>query len=174
MLTLNVAFDQNQTAPVLAAVGVSDASHAGDAGDARRAPKIWTMLGCALVLGLTLVNARAEWAELDKDEDVTHLWDKQAVKAVHVSRYVWTLSDLSKASKTVNGDTYQSEMTRWRLYCVNDTFVKLSVSMFEKPLGKGREVYTTDEQEWKTKEFPIRPNTYLAALKKQVCQNANS
>ena len=57
---------------------------------------------------------------------------------------------------------------------MNDTFVKLSVSMFEKPLGKGREVYTADEQEWKTKEFPIRPNTYLAALKKQVCQNANS
>jgi hypothetical protein len=129
---------------------------------------------CALALGSSVLVARADWAELDKDDDVTHLWDKQAVKAVHVSRYVWTLSDLSKAGKTVNGESYQSEMTRWRLYCMNDTFVKLSVSMFEKPLGKGREVYTADEQEWKTKEFPIRPNTYLAALKKQVCQNANS
>jgi hypothetical protein len=131
-------------------------------------------LAVALLLGWSILDAQAEWAELDKDEDVTHLWDKQAVKAVHVSRYVWTLSDLSKASKTIYGDSYQSEMTRWRLYCVNDTFVKLSVSMFEKPLGKGREVFSSDEQEWKTKEYPIRPNTYLATLKKQVCQNANS
>ena len=128
---------------------------------------------CALVLGSPFLSAQADWAELDKDEDVTHLWDKEAVKAVHVSRYVWTLANLSKASSTVNGDSYQSQMTRWRLYCVNDTFVKLSVSMFEKPLGKGKEVFTTDEQEWKTKEYPIRPNTYLATLKKQVCQNAS-
>jgi len=112
----------------------------------------------------------AEWQEIDKDEDVTHLWDKEAVKSVHVSRYVWTLSDYAKAAKTYKGDTFQSEMVRWRLYCKNDTFVRLSASYFDKPLGKGKEVMSIDEQEWKTKEYPIRPNTYLATLKKQVCQ----
>ncbi len=157
---------------VVKLVSASSPALAGRTGHAR--PRVLPSLLGALVLGAAVLSARAEWAELDKDEDVTHLWDKQAVKAVHVSRYVWTLSDLSKASKTVNGETYQSEMTRWRLYCVNDTFVKLSVSMFEKPLGKGKEVFTADEQEWKTKEYPIRPQTYLATLKKQVCQNANS
>ncbi len=157
---------------VVKRLSASSPTLAAQSGSARL--RVRPSLLCALVLGAVIFGARAEWAELDKDEDVTHLWDKQAVKAVHVSRYVWTLSDLSKASKTVNGDTYQSEMTRWRLYCVNDTFVKLSVSMFEKPLGKGKEVFTADEQEWKTKEYPIRPQTYLATLKKQVCQNANS
>ena len=157
---------------VVKLVSASSPALAGRTGHAR--PRVLPSLLGALILGAAVLSARAEWAELDKDEDVTHLWDKQAVKAVHVSRYVWTLSDLSKASKTVNGETYQSEMTRWRLYCVNDTFVKLSVSMFEKPLGKGKEVFTADEQEWKTKEYPIRPQTYLATLKKQVCQNANS
>jgi hypothetical protein len=128
----------------------------------------------ALLLSLWLLvfagPTWAEWQEIDKDEDVTHLWDKEAVKAVHVSRYVWTLSDYAKAAKTYKGDTFQSEMVRWRLYCKNDTFVRLSASYFDKPLGKGREVMSIDEQEWKTKEYPIRPNTYLAALKKQVCQ----
>ena len=157
---------------VVKLVSASSPALAGRTGHAR--PRVLPSLLGALILGAAVLSARAEWAELDKDEDVTHLWDKQAVKAVHVSRYVWTLSDLSKASKTVNGETYQSEMTRWRLYCVNDTFVKLSVSMFEKPLGKGKEVFTADEQVWKTKEDPIRPQTYLATLKKQVCQNANS
>ncbi len=124
---------------------------------------------CVCLIGFVGAS-NAEWAEIDKDEDVTHLWDKEAVKAVHVSRYVWTLSDYAKAGKTFKGDTFQSEMVRWRLYCKNDTFVRLSSSYFDKPLGKGKEVMSLDEQEWKTKEFPIRPNTYLAALKKQVCQ----
>jgi hypothetical protein len=123
-------------------------------------------LSCLFFVG----TSHAEWAEIDKDEDVTHLWDKEAVKSVHVSRYVWTLSDYAKAGKTYKGDTFQSEMVRWRLYCKNDTFVRLSASYFDKPLGKGKEVMSSDEQEWKTKEFPIRPNTYLAILKKQVCQ----
>ena len=124
---------------------------------------------CVCLIGFVGAS-NAEWAEIDKDEDVTHLWDKEAVKAVHVSRYVWTLSDYAKAGKTFKGDTFQSEMVRGRLSCKNVTFVRLSSSYFDKPLGKGKEVMSLDEQEWKTKEFPIRPNTYLAALKKQVCQ----
>ena len=105
--------------------------------------KVW-VLCCALWMPLQSVHA--EWTEIDKDDDVTHMWDKEAVKAVHVSRYVWTLSDYSKAAKTPGGDSYQSQMTRWRLYCKNDTFVRLSVSFFEKPLGKGKEVLAMDDQ----------------------------
>lgn len=30
--------------------------------------------------------ARAEWAELMKDEEITYVWDKDSVRAVHVSR----------------------------------------------------------------------------------------
>ncbi len=74
--------------------------------------KAWVL--CA-ALWLPLQHAHAEWTEIDKDDDVTHMWDKEAVKAVHVSRYVWTLSDYSKSAKTPGGDSYQSQMTRWRL-----------------------------------------------------------
>jgi hypothetical protein len=126
----------------------------------------------ALCLPMGLVHA--EWTEIDKDEDVTHLWDKEAVKVVHVSRYVWTLTDYSKSAKTPGGESYQSQMTRWRLYCKNDTFVRLSVSFFEKPLGKGKEVLAVDDQEWKNHEYAIRPNTFLASLRKEVCQEKSS
>jgi hypothetical protein len=30
-------------------------------------------------------------------------------------------------------------------------------------------VSADDVQEWRPREYPIRPNTYLAALKKEVC-----
>lgn len=138
-----------------------------------------TSLGKALlvgVLGAVLSGwsqvALAEWAELDKDDDTSYFWDKNSVKAVHVSRYAWTLMDLAKATKGPNGENYQSAMTRWRVYCKTDMAVKLSVSYYNKPQGKGREVAAQDEQEWRTKEAPIRPGTYLAVLKKEICDSA--
>jgi len=36
-------------------------------------------------------------------------------------------------------------------------------------MGKGKEVSTEDLQEWRNRETPIRPNTYMSALKKEVC-----
>ena len=60
-------------------------------------------------------------------------------------------------------------MTRWRMYCKTDMVVKLSVSYFEKPMGKGKEVAAEDAPEFRLREAPIRPNTYLASLKKEVC-----
>ena len=125
----------------------------------------------ALLLALA-PGAQAEWAELEKDDETSYFWDKNSVKAVHVSRYVWTLMDLNKATKAPNGENYQSAMTRWRVYCKTDMAVKLSVSYFNKPQGKGREVATQDDQEWRTKEAPIRPGTYLALLKKEICDSA--
>jgi hypothetical protein len=125
----------------------------------------------ALLLALA-PGAQAEWAELEKDDETSYFWDKNSVKAVHVSRYAWTLMDLSKATKAPNGENYQSAMTRWRVYCKTDMAVKLSVSYFNKPQGKGREVATQDDQEWRTKEAPIRPGTYLALLKKEICDSA--
>ena len=78
----------------------------------------------ALVLCLSCLcfvgTSHAEWAEIDKDEDVTHLWDKEAVKSVHVSRYVWTLSDYAKAGKTYKGDTFS---LRW---CVGACIAKMT------------------------------------------------
>jgi hypothetical protein len=51
--------------------------------------------------------------------------------------------------------------------------VRLSVSYYDKAMGKGKEVAADDLQEWRNREAPIRPNTYMAALKKEVC-SANS
>jgi len=80
----------------------------------------------ALLLALA-PGAQAEWAELEKDDETSYFWDKNSVKAVHVSRYAWTLMDLNKATKAPNGENYQSAMTRWRVYCKTDMAVKLSV-----------------------------------------------
>ncbi len=113
--------------------------------------------------------ASAEWSELVKEEEATYYFDKEAVMPVHVSRYAWVLTDLPKAEKTPTGETYKSMMLRVRMYCKNDTVVRLSVSYFDKQMGKGKEVASDDVHEWRPREYPIRPNTYLAALKKEVC-----
>jgi hypothetical protein len=115
--------------------------------------------------------ASAEWSELIKEEDVTYYFDKEAVMPVHVSRYAWVLTDLPKGEKTPSGENYKSMMLRVRMYCKNDTVVRLSVSYFDKQMGKGKEVASDDVHEWRPREYPIRPNTYLAALKKEVCGN---
>jgi hypothetical protein len=106
---------------------------------------------------------------LVKDEDVTYYYDKEAVMPVHVSRYAWVLTDLPKGDKTPSGENYKSMMLRVRMYCKNDTVVRLAVSYFDKQMGKGKEVASDDVHEFRPREYPIRPNTYLAALKKEVC-----
>lgn len=113
--------------------------------------------------------ASAEWSELVKDDEATYYFDKEAVMPVHVSRYAWVLTDLPKGDKTPTGENYKSMMLRVRMYCKNDTVVRLSVSYFDKQMGKGKEVSADDVHEWRPREYPIRPNTYLAALKKEVC-----
>jgi len=113
--------------------------------------------------------ASAEWSELVKEEEATYYFDKEAVMPVHVSRFAWVLTDLPKAEKTPTGESYKSMMLRVRMYCKNDTVVRLSVSYFDKQMGKGKEVASDDVHEWRPREYPIRPNTYLAALKKEVC-----
>ena len=130
----------------------------------------------ALVLASLMVwagPASAEWSELLKDEDVSYYYDKEAVQPVHVSRYAWVLTDLPKNDKTPNGESYKSMMMRVRMYCKTDMVVRLSVSYYDKSMGKGKEVAADDLQEWRNREAPIRPNTYMAALKKEVC-SANS
>jgi hypothetical protein len=113
--------------------------------------------------------AAAEWSELVKEEEATYYFDKEAVMPVHVSRYAWVLTDLPKGEKTPTGENYKSMMLRVRIYCKNDTVVRLSVSYFDKQMGKGKEVASDDVHEWRPREYPIRPNTYMAALKKEVC-----
>jgi hypothetical protein len=116
-------------------------------------------------------SAHADWTELDKSDDVTYYWDKDSVKAVHVTRYAWTLADLPKSSQAPTGDDYQSLLTRWRVHCKTDMFIKISESYYDKPKGKGREVASLDDPEWRIGERPIRPGTYVAVLKKQLCSN---
>jgi hypothetical protein len=116
--------------------------------------------------------ASAEWSELVKEDEATYYFDKEAVMPVHVSRFAWVLTDLPKAEKTPTGENYKSMMLRVRMYCKNDTVVRLSVSYFDKQMGKGKEVSSDDVQEWRPREYPIRPNTYLAALKKEVCSSS--
>jgi hypothetical protein len=155
--------------------------------DAAKVMKSWTTVFSFLNAGIgrTLVRlivclavcvastAQAEWVELEKDDDIAHFWDKESVRRIHVTRYVWTLTELPKAIKGPSGDNYQSTMTRWRVHCKTDMFVRLSVSYFEKPQGKGREVTAQDDQEWRSREAPIRPGTYLALLKKELCDSAS-
>jgi hypothetical protein len=113
--------------------------------------------------------ASAQWSELVKDDDITYYFDKEAVMPVHVSRYAWVLTDLPKGDKTPSGENYKSMMLRVRMYCKNDTVVRLSVSYFDKQMGKGKEVASDDVAEFRPREYPIRPNTYMAALKKEIC-----
>jgi len=113
--------------------------------------------------------AHADWTELDKSDEITYYWDKESVKAIHVTRYAWTLADLSKTSQAPTGEDYQSLLTRWRVHCKTDMFIKISESYFDKPKGKGREVAALDDPEWRIGEKPIRPGTYVSALKKQLC-----
>jgi hypothetical protein len=84
--------------------------------------------------------ASAEWSELVKEDEATYYFDKEAVMPVHVSRFAWVLTDLPKAEKTPTGENYKSMMLRVRMYCKNDTVVRLSVSYFDKQMGKGKEV----------------------------------
>lgn len=114
-------------------------------------------------------TAHAEWADLMKDDDISHLWDKETMRVQSVSRMVWTMTNLGKSAKAPNGEDYQSSMARWRIQCKTDSFVKLSESFFAKPEGKGREVAFYETADWRPRDAAIRPGTYLALLKKQVC-----
>lgn len=114
--------------------------------------------------------ARAEWSELAKEPEAQYFFDKEAVMPVHVSRYAWVLTNLAKAEITPTGEPYASYMIRLRVYCKTDMVARLSISYFDKAMGKGKEVSTEDLQEWRNRETPIRPNTYMSALKKEVCQ----
>jgi len=123
---------------------------------------------------LAISSVQAEWTELDKNEDAAYFWDKESVKAIHVTRYAWTLTDLPKSTKGPTGDDYQSLLTRWRVHCKTDMFIKISESYYDKPQGKGKEVASFDDPEWRIGERPIRPGTYVAILKKELCSNPGS
>lgn len=123
----------------------------------------------ALGIALAAMPVRADWQELLKEEQTAYYFDKSSVMPVHVSRYAWTLVDLGKGDKAPNGESYKSAMVRWRMYCKTDMVVPLSVSFFDQAMGKGKEVDRDDVHEWRMRETPIRPNTYLAALKKEIC-----
>ena len=83
---------------------------------------IYALLACTFY-GAT--PACAEWSELLKEEEATYFYDKEAIKAVHVTRFAWTLIDLPKAAKSPFGDNYQSAMSRFRVHCKLDTFSKV-------------------------------------------------
>lgn len=130
---------------------------------------VWCLLGAAVG------NVQAEWAELMKDDDITYVWDKDSVRAVHVSRIAWTMTLVTaKGVKAPNGEEYQSSMARWRINCKTDSFVKLSESFYAKPDGKGREVAFYESADWRPRDAAIRPGSYLSLLKKQICTNADS
>jgi|688.fasta_scaffold32727_4 hypothetical protein len=117
--------------------------------------------------------AQAEWAELMKDDDITYVWDKDSVRAVHVSRIAWTMTNLTaKGVKAPNGEEYLSSMARWRINCKTDSFIKLSESFYAKADGKGREVAFYEAADWRPRDAAIRPGSYLSLLKKQICTSA--
>ena len=119
--------------------------------------------------------ARAEWAELMKDEEITYVWDKDSVRAVHVSRIAWTMTNNpAKGVKAPHGEEYQSSMARWRINCKTDSFIKLSESYYAKLDGKGREVAFYEAADWRPRDAAIRPGSYLSLLKKQICTSADA
>jgi hypothetical protein len=124
---------------------------------------------CAILLSVCIFSAHAEWAELMKDDDISYAWDKESVRVQSVSRMAWTLTNLGKPAKAPNGEDYQSSMARWRIQCKTDSFVKLSESYFARPEGKGREVAFYETADWRPRDAAIRPGSYLALLKKQIC-----
>jgi hypothetical protein len=124
---------------------------------------------------LAVGSVHAEWAELMKDDDITYVWDKDSVRAVHVSRIAWTMTIVTaKGVKAPNGEEYQSSMARWRINCKTDSFIKLSESFYAKPDGKGREVAFYEAADWRPRDAAIRPGSYLSLLKKQICTSAES
>ncbi|MEY3525510.1 MAG: hypothetical protein RIR92_1575 [Pseudomonadota bacterium] len=125
--------------------------------------------------GMAVSSAHAEWTELMKDDDITYVWDKASVRAVHVSRIAWTMTILTaKGVKAPNGEEYQSSMARWRVNCKTDSFIKLSESFYAKADGKGREVAFYEAADWRPRDAAIRPGSYLSLLKKQICTSAQS
>ena len=134
--------------------------------------KLFSLLRWNLLLSICMATAsvaHAEWAELLKDEDITYAWDNETVRSVHIHRYAWTMTNLGKATKAPNGEDYQSSMARWRIHCKTDSFIKLSESFYARTEGKGREVAFYEAADWRPRDAAIRPGSYLALLKKQVC-----
>lgn len=131
-------------------------------------PFSFSRLAC-LVLLLLSPWVHAEWDELMKDDEVFYGWDKDSVQNQHVSRLVWTITNLTSSTKLGSGADYQSILTRYRINCKTDTFLKLSESIYERPDGKGKEVFTVDNSERRPNDTAIRPGTHIALLKKQIC-----
>jgi hypothetical protein len=128
----------------------------------------FSRLACTALL-LVSPWVHAEWGELIKDDEVFYGWDKDSVQNVHVSRLVWTITNLTSSTKLGSGADFQSILTRYRINCKTDTFLKLSESIYERPDGKGKEVFTVDKPEWRPNDTAIRPGTHIALLKKQIC-----
>ena len=118
--------------------------------------------------------AHAEWGELTKDDEVFYGWDKDSVQYIHVSRLVWAITNLSSPTKLNNGADFQSILTRYRINCKTDMFLKLSESIYERPDGKGRELSTIDKPDWRPNDSAIRPGTHIAHLKKQICAHTQT
>jgi hypothetical protein len=131
-------------------------------------PFSFSRLACTALL-LVSPWVHAEWGELIKDDEVFYGWDKDSVQNVHVSRLVWTITNLTSSTKLGSGADFQSILTRYRINCKTDTFLKLSESIYERPDGKGKEVFTVDKPEWRPNDTAIRPGTHIALLKKQIC-----
>jgi hypothetical protein len=122
-----------------------------------------------------VLPARAEWAELMKDDDITYVWDKDSVRAIHITRIAWTMTNTTaKGIKAPNGEEYQSSQARWRINCKTDSFVKLSESFYAKADGKGREVAFYESADWRPRDAAIRPGSYLSLLKKQICTSTET
>ena len=121
-------------------------------------------------------TAHAEWTPLEKTEQLTYFFDKDSVKAAHVTRYAWTLTELADAMNNagipgaVAQPKVKSTLTRWRVHCITDMVARLSISFYDQPQGKGAPLSSQDETEWRVRETPIRPGSVQALLKKEVCQ----
>jgi hypothetical protein len=52
--------------------------------------------------------------------------------------------------------------------------LKLAESIYERPDGKGKEIFTADKPDWRPNDTAIRPGTHIALLKKQICASTQT
>jgi len=140
----------------------------------RFTPSLWIQshakLACALACLVVCIwaagSAHAEWSQLEKTEQVTHFFDKDSVKAAHVTRYAWTMTELADVLTNtgtpgaVAQPKVKSTLTRWRVHCITDMVAKLSFSLYEQPQGKGSPLSSQDETEWRGRENPT-PSAHI-------------
>jgi hypothetical protein len=87
-------------------------------------------------------TAHAEWTPLEKTEQLAHFFDKDSVKAAHVTRYAWTLTELADVLTNTGtpgaaaAPKVKSTLTRWRVHCITDMVAQQGANLLSLKFGR--------------------------------------